>query len=81
MPGPVKSRHIATDINNRSNSNPPTKPSDILATIEEPIISMINKIYAILVTTPTKKAKPPNISNKPIGIASSGGKPIFLKKP
>lgn len=71
---------MATDINNSSNSNPPTKPSDSLATVVAPIISIMNRIDAILVTNPTRRANLPITSNKPTGIASSGGKPIFPKK-
>jgi hypothetical protein len=52
----------------------------LLAVIVEPIISIINKIEAILVNTPIIKALPPITSSKPIGRAIAAGNPTILAK-
>ena len=80
LPGPVSKRLIDIAINNKSSSYPPTKPLDSLAVIVEPIISIMNRIEAILVKTPTSKAIPPITSSKPIGRAIAAGNPIMFAK-
>jgi hypothetical protein len=81
LPGPVNNRLIPIAINNNSSSYPPTKPFDILTRKIAPIISIIKSAAAILVTTPTSRNTPPITSSRPIGRASSGGRPMLPKKP
>lgn len=60
LPGPVSKRLIEMEISNKSNSKPPTNPSEILARNVEPIISIMNRIETILVSFPTSMADPSN---------------------
>src|SRR3954452_13542730 len=80
LPGPVSKRLIDIASNIKSTSYPPTNPFDSLAVIVEPIISIINKIEAALVKTPTSKAIPPITSSSPTGRANEAGNPIVLTK-
>jgi hypothetical protein len=54
-------------------------PPGNMATIVEPIISIIKKIEGILVKTPTNKAIPLITSSSPIRITKSVSNPIFQK--
>ena len=81
LPGPVNNRLIPIAISNNSSSYPYTRPFDILTRRVAPIISIIKSAAAILVTTPTSRNIPPITSSRPIGRASSGGRPTLPKNP
>ena len=74
FPGPRITKVQQIDIRSNSNLYPPTNPLDNFAVTIAPIISMINKAEANLVSIPNNKAKPPITSRSPIGMNSSGGK-------
>jgi len=79
-PGPVNNRLTDIAINSDSNSYPSTNPSGSLTKTMAPIISIIRSAAATLVSTPTIRNVPPITSKRPIGSASSGGRPILPKK-
>ena len=81
LPGPVNKRLIHIAINSKVSSYPPTKPWDNPTTRVATIISITKMAAVILVTTPTSRNIPPITSNRPIGRASSGGRPNCWKKP
>jgi hypothetical protein len=80
LPGPVNNKLMDINSSNKSTSYPPTNPLGSLATMVEPIISIINNIAATLVKIPTSIAIPPITSKSPMGRANEAGRPIILEK-